>query len=160
MKINEFNEAVKEKWNKHFPNSLCICNFENSLYHSISIKCLIAGDKSEFANGIMQNDMLHVSFSIDTDKGEFDKEITANSELLPNLVLTCWHRNYLTVPTDKFLCYSSKQLPFRKTKGDAEKILFTLDKFFAMVHNELQQDLIAGNIHKNHIELLTKKLLG
>ena len=65
---------------------------------------------------------------------------------------------YLTKPTNKYLVYESKKVAFRKTQGNEEKIITTFKKYVENLHNALVEDLEQGNIHENHITLLTQKI--
>lgn len=158
MKLNELLTGIKEAYGKYFPESLCKVQYSDNLYSSIYINCYIGKDKEEFANGIMQNDMLGISFLIDSNGKQLPKGLIADSEIPESLLLENKSKSYLTKPENQYLCYSNKSISFRKTKGEGEKIIKTLDKFFKKLHDELVAELEADNIHDSHKELLIKKL--
>jgi len=158
MKINELIQQIENTYSKHFPASKCFVNYTTNLYHSIFITCNIAANKTEVSNGIWENDILKVRFSIDTDKGQFEKGLTLESEVPENLRLEVNDKRYFIKPESKHMAYDCKTLSFRKTKGNAKKIVATLDKYFAKLKSELKSDLLAGNITDNYVNLLTEKL--
>jgi len=129
MKMSELTQAIQSTYNKHFPNSKCFAHYTTNLYRTISIGCYLAADKSELSNGYWDNDMLHIKFMLETDKGEFSKDVIEESETPDNLVLEVVRKNYFIKPSG-FNVYDSKVLPYRKTKGNAKKIIATLDKYF------------------------------
>lgn len=158
MKLNELLTGIKEAYGKYFPESLCNVSYNDNLYSNIYIKCYIGKDKEEFANGIIQNDMLGISFSIDSNGKQLPKGLIADSEIPEILSLENKSKSFLTKAENQYMCYGRKDISFRKTKGEGEKIIKTLDKFFKKLHDELVAELEADNIHENHKELLTKKL--
>jgi len=159
MKINELIQQIESTYSKHFPLSRIHVDYVGNIYRSISIVCYLAGNSTEVYNKIWRNDMLNISFSIDAELGEFEKGTTIESELPEKLKMEVKCKNYLIKPNSKNLVYSRRELAFRKTKGNAKKILTTLDKYFAKLKEELKSDLLIGNITDNHMELLTEKLV-
>jgi len=157
MKINELIQQIENTYNKHFPLSKCFVKLSTNLYSSIFIDCHLAGDKTELYNGYWENDIFRIRFSIDTDKGAF-KNINEMSEVPENLRMEIDSKSYLLKPANPHMAFDRRNLSFRKTKGNAKKIVATLDKYFAKLKEELIKDLQAGLIHKNHINLLTEKL--
>jgi len=159
MTVQNFLENIQKSYGKYFTDSRCLVGLNKSLYRSISVRCLLSNNNSEVANGIWQNDMLSVAFMIDVEGKEFDKDITLNSEVPNNLELKILDNSYLIKPQDKYLCYSRRKLRYRKTKGNATKILNTLDKYFQKLNEELKKDIANEEIHDNHIELLKSKIV-
>lgn len=159
IKVGEFLNEIEGTYNKYFTDSKCIAKLNTSLYNSISVKCLLANNKSECINGYFENDMFSISFLIDVDGKELDKSISLDSVLPKNLQIQVLDNSYLIKPNDKYLCYSRRKLSYRKTKGDGEKLLKTFDKWFKKLSDELKNDINNSNIHDNHINLLTSKLI-
>ena len=159
MKINEFMQQIETTYSKHFPLSRISVDYVGNIYRSISIVCYLAGNNTEVYNKIWRNDMLNIRFSIDAESGEFEKGTTIESEIPEKLKMEVNCKNYLIKPNNSHLVYSRRELTFRKTKGNAKKIVATLDKYFTKLKEELKNDLLAGNITDNHKELLTKKLV-
>jgi len=159
MKINELIQQIEATYSKHFPLSRISVDYVGNIYSSISIVCYLAGNSTEVYNKIWRNDMLNIRFSIDAESGEFEKGTTEESELPEKLKMEVNCKNYLIKPNSTNMVYSRRNLSFRKTKGNAKKIVATLDKYFAKFKEELKNDLLTGNITDNHKELLTEKLV-
>lgn len=161
MKTNELITAIQESYKRQFPESAIFVKYEPQMWRSIGISCFISGTREECHHGYWVNDLLKVRFSIVTDAGQLPKDTTPEGELPDNLELEVYAKSYLTKPTatEPYNVYSSKRLKFRKTKGDAEKITKTLDKYFQMLRAELEADVKQDNITADHIELLKAKLI-
>lgn len=158
MLVNEFLQNVEKTYYKYFPVSKCYVKLSKNLYCNIDITCFLASNKEELSGGYWDNDMFSIRFSIDTDKGQFNRDITENSELPENLKLESNQNSYLLKPNISYMAYGRKGISFRKTKGNAEKIINVLDKFFSKMHDELEQDIEANLIHDDHIKLLKEKM--
>jgi len=158
MKINELMQAIENTYSKHFPLSRISVDYVGNIYRSISIVCYLAGDSTEVYNKIWRNDMLNIRFSIDAESGEFEKGTTEESELPENLKIEVNCKNYLIKPNNSHLVYSRRELKYRKTKGNAKKIIATLDKYFIKLKLQLQEDLKDEMITDNHKELVLTKI--
>jgi hypothetical protein len=158
MLVKDFFQGVKNSYAKYFPQSKCFVGLAKNLYCSIGITCCLASDSKELQSGIWENDMFHIRFSIDTLTGALKKDITEDSELPENLRLECSQKSYTIKPTERFMVYGSKSIPFRKTTGDSEKLLKALDNFFKKLHASLLEDYDNGVIHEHHTALLYKKI--
>jgi len=152
MKINELLNQIKESYKKEFPNSKIIVELNKCLGTSIYLKCRLSNDKSEVANGILENDMFSITFW-----GNLPNDTTLESEVPENLTLECTDKSYLTIPEESYMCYGRRKLSYRKTTG-AEKIVKALDNFFKKLKKQLVEDLEQNKIHNNHKELLISKL--
>lgn len=156
--MKKFLEEIEKTYHKYLPNSKCKAVFSKNIYSSISVYCFLANDKTELFNGYWDNDMINIRFTIDTGKGEFDKDINVESELPDNLKLEANSKSYTIKPTEKYMAYGRRKVYFRKTVGNGDKIIKTLDKFFNKLYNQLQDDLEHDIIHDNHRKLLINKL--
>jgi len=105
------------------------------------------------------NDPLHFSFSVDHNGRAFSREITAETDIPDDLLLTVWHNNYKVKPDDKYSVFSSRKIQCRKTSGNAEKLTTTMDRWFGQLKMQLQNDLDNDMIHKDHVELIRSKLV-
>ena len=121
MKISEFMEQIKTVYKKHFPESYCHVRHEKNLYTSIGISCCLAGNREEESGGYWENDMLHVSFSVDADGHELSRNLSADDELPEVLRLEKWHSSYHIVPENKYMAFGRETVPYRRTTGNAEK---------------------------------------
>ena len=100
--------------------------------------------------------MFRITFNISLH-GKFDYD---NDELPEELVMEAWANSYLIKPDNTYLCYESRKIPYRKTKGSAEKLIATADKFFGKLYDMVLEDFNNGNIHDNYIELVKENLGG
>lgn len=109
------------------------------------VRLFLAKDTSEVFNGIIENDIFNIIFKITLD---------GNNSVIENI-----HNRYHIKPTNKYLCYESKKVAFRKTQGNEDKIIMVFRKYVEKLHNALLDDLKNGNIHDNHLELVKAKML-
>jgi hypothetical protein len=158
MIIKTFNEEIKALYHKYFPESEVIAKLDKNLYRCIDVRCFLSKNEEECINNIRLNDMFRVSFTIDQNGLEFDKNINELSNIPDVLTLNVNYKTYVTIPDSQYLAYGSRSLNFRKVTSDYTKILAALDKYFHNLKLQLIKDLNAGQIHKNHIEILKHKL--
>ena len=109
------------------------------------VQLLLAQNEKEEINNYFCNDMFSILF-----------KITKTAE--NNYIMENENSRYLVKPTNKYLVYESKKVAFRKTQGNEDKIITTFKKYVENLHNALVEDLKQGNIHENHITLLTQKI--
>ena len=109
------------------------------------VQLYLAKTKEEEINRYFDNDMFNIIF-----------KITKTAE--DNYIMENKQNRYLVKPTNKYLVYESKKVAFRKTQGNEDKIITTFKKYVENLHNALVEDLEQGNIHENHITLLTQKI--
>jgi hypothetical protein len=151
--IGEFCEEVKRTYHKYFPDSMCVARMKNILGNSIFIDCFIAGDESEFPNGYAENDMFNIKFNIDTrDAKSVDDEFGIRT-------IECYSKSFYTAPPSRFLAYGRHDLQFRKTTGDARKIIAALDKFFKRLYDAVVMERDNDNIEKGHIDIVNRKIV-
>ncbi len=158
MLVKYFMQEIENTYYNYFPKSRCYVRFSKNIYSSISISCYLANNEAELSGGYWENDMFSIRFYINTETGEFDKDIAEDSDLPGNLNLEADRKSYSLKPDIEFMAYGRRQLTFRKTKGEPYKILNSLDKFFNRLHQELQNDINDGAIHENYIDLLLEKI--
>lgn len=109
------------------------------------VQLYLAQNEQEEINGYFDNDMFNIIFKI--------TKTTENNYIMENV-----HNRYFVKPTNKYLVYEVKKVAFRKTQGNEDKIITTFKKYVENLHNALVEDLKQGNIHENHITLLTQKI--
>lgn len=147
MKTIEFAEKIVEKYMEKFPKSLCKVKKYICLGYNLTIECFL----SENTN---VNDMFKITFNIQLpEKFDYDTD-----ELPENLTMECWNNIYLTAPENKYFYCSSRKIPYRKTTGDAEKIIKTAGKFFEKLHGLVLEDISNGKIHKDYTGLVAEKV--
>lgn len=135
-------ELVYKEFFKESKIRLSRSSFMNKV---LFIQLYLAKDEKEEINGYFDNDMFSITFEI-TDNGQ------------GNYTMEKLSSNYLIKPISKYMAYGRKQLPFRKTQGNEDKIIATFKKYVENLHEALLEDLEQDNIHENHVRLLKEKL--
>ena len=153
MKFGEFKEAVKAAYAKRFPQSACEVKIFKCLGRSLYIDCYLAGDKSEFLYGYAANDMFAVGMSINLpdDFGDDDD--------LPEKLVLEWNNSDIKAKPESWLAYDAVRIPYRKTTGDAKKIIKTADKYFQRLYEATVKLFEEGKIHDNFADLAARKIV-
>lgn len=138
---NKLELAYKEV----FKNSKIELSTSNLAKNVLWVQLYLAQNEQEEINGYFDNDMFNIIF-----------KITKTAE--NNYIMENEQSRYLVKPTNKYLVYESKKVAFRKTQGNEDKIITTFQKYVGNLHKALLEDLEQGNIHENHITLLTQKI--
>ncbi len=158
MVYGEFKKELERIYNSKFNDSQCFVETSN-FYKSIWITLFLSKNQSECANNIRDNDVFHINFRITTVNGEFENNITDNTELdNMDLVLENTHNCYTIKPDNQYCVYGSKSVSFRKTKGNTDKILKSFEKYVNRLYDSLVADLKDGIIHNNHIDIVKSKI--
>ena len=133
-------------YNEFFKNSkIAITKNSFSGDNVLWVQLYLAKTEEEEINRYFDNDMFDIIF-----------KITKTAE--NNYIIENENSRYLVKPTNKYLVYEGKKVAFRKTQGNEDKIITTFKKYVENLHNALVKDLKQGNIHENHITLLTQKI--
>lgn len=138
---NKLELAYKEV----FKNSKITLSRSDLAKNVLWVQLYLAKDKSEEINGYFDNDMFSITLKI-TENGE------------DNYTMEKLNSSYLIKPTNEYMVYGRRRLPFRKTRGDEDKIITTFKKYVGNLYKALLEDLEQGNIHENHLELVKEKL--
>lgn len=154
-RVNNFCDAIKALYRIYFSDCICDARLVRCLGNTIYIDCYLAKDKTEFPNNIVQNDPMKVTFAITVQD-----DTTTNSFLSETITLEAYQRCYATKPENKYLYCDLKKVAFRKTTGDPDKILKTLDKFFAKLHDSMVDDYNNDNMLDFEAELFKKNVIG
>ena len=155
MKIKEFNKKVVECYGKYFDGSLCDSKIYTCLGKSLYIQCYLANNEKECAFGYFDNDPLKIKFNIN-----LSDDVTEESELNNNLILENYCKEFYTKPSESYLCYGHKSISFRKTTGDADKIIKSLDRFFKKLHDAIIEEYNKDNLKEEHKKLFEKRVKG
>lgn len=155
MKFNEFAERIKGKYAEKFPDSCCRVKKYICLGYSITIDCYLSGE-NEAAECPSQasNDMFKITFNIALPE-KFSYE---SDELPENMTMECWANVYLIATQDRHLYCDHRKIPYRKTTGDAEKIIKSAGKFFDRLYDLVMEDVKNGNVHENYAALVAEKV--
>lgn len=154
MKFAEFTENINQVYSGKFAHSACIVRPYRCLGRCIYIDCMLAENLNEVSYGIAGNDMFKISFCIDLpDNFNFETD-----ELPENLTMESKANSYVIKPENEYLYCNLKKIPYRKSKGTAEKLVSVFGKFVDKLHAQLVEDLNSGNIHKDFKTLVETKI--
>ena len=122
----DFMNTIRNIWKTKFPNSSFHIQFENHLCPCISIYFYLSKGKEEVSYNILMNDACRTIFqiySVDKNGKLFDKiEV---ERLCGNIT----RRIHKDDPNEKYLCYSSIPVKFRKMNEKKEKIIKGFEKY-------------------------------
>lgn len=152
MTISEFLDMVKEIYADHFPDSACSAKLVKILGKSIFIDFYLAKDKTEVANSIWQNDVFKCRFSV---------YLEGNPELddpMPFAELTCSSSCIKTKSEQRYLYCDLVKVPFRKVKGDANKLLAAIEKYVQKLAVAFHNLYDSDKIHPDDKELVDSKI--
>ena len=164
MKFGEFKEKVISNYKEVFPYSACTVTLGALGGDTIFVNYYLAGNQSEFPNNISQNDLFDIQFFIrqGIDRNEDDSRLTDDSELVEPLTMEVNYKSIKTTPEKQYFAYGSVSLPFRKTVGNADKIVLTLKKYAEVTKITLEDlyksDKLPANQQKNIVDLVKSKL--
>jgi hypothetical protein len=154
MTFNDFRDKLVEIYHSKFPNSLCSVRLYKVLGRSIVIDCFLANNKSELSGGYWENDMFKICFWIHDLPNDFEMTDT----LPETMVLTNHNSHVLIKPQSKYLAYDSVKIPFRKTTGNANKIIATFKKYVDKLYDIVNQQIAEDNIHSSFINIVNDKI--
>lgn len=155
MLFKDFQEKIMAVYAAKFPKSLCVCNIHNTLGGYINIDCYLGANIKEFANGIAQNDAISVKFDISLPRGKWNNE----SELPGKMEIKALNHAVKHKPAqDKSYFYCEyTNISFRKTTGDAEKIIKAFERFVDRLHKEISEQYANDNLLPDDMELFARK---
>ena len=154
-RVDTFCDTVKMCYKRFFKDCICDARLVKCLGKTIFIDCYLAKDKTEFPHNIVQNDPIKVTFAITVPN-----DTEADGYLPETITLEAYQRCYATKPENKYLYCDLKKVAFRKTTGNPDKILKTLDRFFAKLHDSMMEDYKNDNLLDFEAELFKKNVVG
>ena len=155
MTFNEFRNRIIEIYHNKFPKSLCSVKLVKMLGRAITIDCFLANDVSELSHGYWQNDMFKISFWIHNMPNNFEIDDT-----LPDaMTLTNDSSHILIVPENSYLAYSAVKIPFRKTVGNADKLISTFKKYVDRLYDIVNQQIVHNKITNNFVDIVNRKIV-
>lgn len=157
MKFAEFKNQIQNAYTSKFPESLCDCSIHNSFGGFISINCFLGASREEFQHYISQNDAINIRLNIDLPKNA--ERWNMETELPDVLTITVSSHAIKHKPPEElsylYCCYTN--VTFRKTTGNAEKIIKTFAKFVDRIYNGISEQYKAGNLLPYDEELFKSK---
>lgn len=154
MKYREFENEIKAAYAAKFNKSICLCVLNTTLGGYISIDCYLAGNTDEFPHRIAENDAISVKLNIDLPQGwKHDDELPKimTLEALKNSI-----KHKPPKEEDYFYCKYTK-VSFRKTTGDAEKIIKVFKKFVDRLYNAISEQYDNNNLLPDDMKLFKNK---
>lgn len=148
MRYAEFKNIIESKWAEKF-NGKCFVELYKSFGKYITINFYISPKKEV----TWLNDMLHFNLMIELPENFNDED-----ELPEVLTLESNHNCYFIKPGNIYLCYERRKIPFRKSRGNAEKIAENIGKSINKLYEMLKEDIKAEKIHDNHINILMENI--
>jgi len=152
MTIKEFLNEVRKIYAEHFPDSQCQAKLAKNLGRAIFIDFYLAKDSSEVSHGYAQNDMFKCGFVI-----HLDDNVEADSQM-PDATLEAMSSVIATKPSNKWLAYDATKVPFRKTTGNAKKLLSTIEKYVQKLANTIHTEYENDNIADNYKAIVKSKI--
>lgn len=128
MKLTpEQQQQIKDLYHRYFKDS-CVrfWMYDNTPY--MWMRFYLAGSQNEMINGYFENDCFHIDFEINTCYEGYTLKARAKSFFIKPIF-------------NKYNCYDSRDIAFRQVKGDFNKLLAGLDKFFNRLHEQVIIDL-------------------
>jgi len=141
-------ESMEETFKKYFPKSHCYIKVVNIIGEFIQVNLYLGSGEEDWSGGYEQNDCLNCKFIIhDIDKEEnyYELEKCASS-----FHVEPWEH-------ESYLAYSTVKVPYRKLKGNADKIIKGFDKYCKKLKDSLVMQL--GNFKGNHEDVARKNLV-
>ena len=152
MKFAEFKDRIETIYKYRFNASKCDCYIFTCMGKSICIDVFLAKDEMECPNRILRNDAIGTMFMIHLPNGW-----TENDELPEMMEMKCEGGCVQTKPEKgSHLFCDYRKIPYRKTKGDAEKIIKAFDRFTERLKDAVVEDYKADNL-KDHAANLVKE---
>lgn len=152
MKFEQFKTEIEKAFRNKFRKSYCGCRIYDCLGKSITIDCHMAENTSECPNNISGNDMMKICLAIQLPNG------WSNSDELPeNLTMESWENSIKVKPSTDYLYCDCKKASYRKTKGDAKKIIIAFEKFVDRLYNLIREEYQSENLLDYDMSLIKEK---
>lgn len=154
MKYSEFEQRIKKAYAAKFPKSLCTCTLIEGFGKYIFIDCYLGAGDDEFPHRIKENDAINVKLNIDLPRGwKHDDELpdTMTLEAIRNSI------KHKPPQNESYLYCKYTKVSFRKTTGDAEKIIKAFTRFVDRLHNEISEQYANDNLLPRDMELFARK---
>lgn len=119
-------QEIRKIFRKHFPKSYIEVDYRTSLSPHITARIALGKDKSEFSNGIIQNDPMFAIFMLSFE---------GTSALMGDGSLTV---ERISGGGLKDANYSTIKIPFRKTTGDRKRIMTAFERYFGRLKDAVK----------------------
>lgn len=78
---------------------------------------------------------------------------------LPEKLVLEWNNSDIKAKPESWLAYDAVRIPYRKTTGDAKKIIKALDKYFQRLYEVTVKLFKEEKIHDNYADLAARKIV-
>lgn len=152
MKFSDFKTEIEKVFAEKFGKSYCGCKIYKCLGKSITIDCHLAENTNECPHGISGNDMMHISFAI-----RLPDRWNESDELPENITMEVRKNSIKVKPTADYLYCDYKKASYRKTSGNAEKMIATFGKFVDQLYTLIKEEYQAENLLDFDMQLIKRK---
>ena len=152
MKFEQFKTEVEKTFKEKFGKSYCECRIYKCIGKSITIDCHLAENPNECPCSIIGNDMMRTSLNISLPDGWNEVD-----DLPENLIMEAWENNIKVKPTEKYLYCDYKRASYRKTKGNAEKLITAFGKYVERLYRLIEEEYKAENLLSYDMQLIKAK---
>lgn len=152
MKFEEFKRQIEDAYHGKFGASWCRCSLTRCLGLSIDIRMMLAENLEECRHGIGRNDAVHALFMI-----HLPDNFQPGDDLPENLVLKALENSLTVKPVESWLYCSGRKIPFRKTTGNAQKLIASFGKFADRLHAAIVEEYSNNNLLDFDMELVRCK---
>ncbi|SCX78136.1 hypothetical protein [Ruminococcus sp. YE282] len=155
MKFKEFQDRIMAVYAAKFPKSLCTCTLIKGFGKYIIIDCYLGAGDDEFPHRIAENDAIYTKLTIDLPTRNWTEE----NELPDTMTLEAIRNSIKHKPPqdESYLYCKYTKVSFRKTTGDAEKIIKAFTRFVDRLHNEISEQYANDNLLPDDMELFARK---
>ncbi len=136
--IETLGDEFKKIFLKFFPKSLVIITYDERFGTTMSVKFLLAKDKSEATGGILENDPMKTIFHVDL-RGSVDNTNVIDDKI--SLSIYTAPGFLVKAPPEVNLVYTRVKVPFRKVTGPPDKILKAFHDYISKLHAEIVKHL-------------------
>jgi len=154
MKFKEFQDRIMAVYAAKFPKSLCACRFISGFGKYITIDCYLGAGDDEFPHRIKENDAIYTKLSINLPRNWTEENELPDTMTFEAIRNSIKHKP----PQDEsyFYCKYTK-VSFRRTTGDAEKIIKAFTRFVDRLHKKISEQYANDNLLPDDMELFARK---
>ena len=152
MKFAEFKQQIEAAYKAAFGKSFVACKVYRCLGTSLTIDCLMAENERECPNNIAGNDMIRASFMIHMPSGW-----TAEDDLPENMTMTAIKSSIKTKPAESIYYCDYRKISYRKTTGNAEKLIAAFGKYVDRLHGAIVEEYKNNHLLDFDMELVRMK---
>lgn len=152
MTVDEFMKELEKAIRKSFPKSYVNIQASTNIGASIHVVFAIGKDKSEWSNGIIQNDPMIHKFMIGFR--QFSEGVFTSEKILAEL---SQGGTLMIMPEEgSYMAFGSVKLGWRKKTATPDKIVKHFENYFKKAKQILKNN--EDNLDRKHYELIKKHI--